>query len=112
MSARERVRKFRQSLQNRQRRRFEACVDVTVINEVTAVAEALEIPVWRAVENALADYYEEFDALIAEQQRLDEERSRIEELGSRPDAELFNRDLRSHCDRVSRFLRQRVGQIG
>jgi hypothetical protein len=31
MTASERVRKFRQLIKGRQRRRFEACVDVTVI---------------------------------------------------------------------------------
>ncbi|MDH5640868.1 MAG: hypothetical protein OEY28_06205 [Nitrospira sp.] len=112
MTARERVQKCRQSLKNRQRRRFEACVDVAVIDEVTAVAEALEVPVWKAVENALADYCEEYDALIAEQQRLDNERPRIEQCGSRPDAETFKQDLRRYNERVSRFLRQRVDPSG
>lgn len=112
MTACERVRKFRRALQDRQRRRFEACVDVTVIDEMTAVADALRVPVWRAVENALAAYCDEFDALVAEQHRLDNERPLVEQCASRSRVEMFNQALTLYNERVSRFLQQRVGQIG
>jgi mannitol-1-phosphate/altronate dehydrogenase len=79
---------------------------------VTTIADALQVPVWKAVENALADYCEEFNALVAEQHRLDTQRPRVEQSASRPHIEAFNRELRLYNKRVSRFLQQRVGQTG
>jgi hypothetical protein len=102
MTACERVRKFRQSIQDRQRRRFEVCIDVAVIQQMITVAVALKAPVWRVVEHALADYGEEFDALVAEQHH------RIVRCANHLQAAAYNQDLKCFNERVSRFLRQRV----
>jgi hypothetical protein len=112
MTANERVQKFRRVLQDRHRKRFETCLDVTVIEEMTAVAEALHVSVWKVVENALATYINQYRTLAAERQRLCDEHIQIKQCASHSRIDTFHQDLAFHNERVSRFLQPRVGQTG
>ena len=79
---------------------------------MTRVAGAFRAPSSRVVEHALAAYCDEFNALVAEQQRLRDERPRVEQCANGPRVAAFNHDLTLYNERASRFLQQRVGQTG
>ena len=108
MTPSERVQTYRRRLRSQQRRRLELCLDVTVIQKMTRVVDAFQVPAWRVVENALAAYCEEFDELMAEQRRLHDERPQVAQCGSPVQVAAYNQNLKRHTDRVSRFLRKRV----
>lgn len=110
MTTAERVQKHRVQLEAQHRKRFEACVDVTVLKKISAVAQALKLPAREVIERALTDYGAEFDALIAEQRRLHEEHPRVVQYRSLSEVGAYNRDLKRYRERVTRFLRRQVGQ--
>jgi hypothetical protein len=106
-----RVQKHREKLIEQHRQRLEVCIDCALIDKMYRIARFKHEPMWSAVQAALEDYVEECDKLIAEQRRLNDERTRIlgqaDSLGCRRQIEEYNRQLVTFHERLTTFQRSR-----
>ena len=107
-----RVRKYRTKLLEQDRNRLEVWIGGALIQKVREVASNNTIPVWSAVETALEDYVMEYQALVAEGQRLTVQRDNLLDVVHRPDCAAhineYNRQLAAYNERLSRFQRHAV----
>jgi hypothetical protein len=109
MSGKDRVQQHRAKLQAHKRRRLEVCVSIRVIDDVRQVARSINKPVWSAVQDALEGYVDGYHRLIAEHQRLDDERARLlaqsDSPAHRHQIDEYNRQLGLFNQRLATFQR-------
>jgi hypothetical protein len=114
MSVNARVQKHREKLRAQHRCRVEVCIGSGLLEKVRQIATFQNEPMWSAVQDALEAYVEEYHTLIAEQRRLNEERTRILEQegspGFRSQVEAYNRHFAAFTERFVRSQRPRSGE--
>ncbi len=107
MSAKTRVQKFRESLRRHNCGRLEVWIDATLIDQVREMARFQSVPVWSAVQDALEAHPAEWRKVLAEGQRLSDERARVLKLagvsGYGPQIMEYNRQLAAYNARLASF---------
>jgi len=107
MTPNARVHKHREKLRGEQCRRLEVSISVALIDQLREMARFKGVPVWSAVQDALKVHLMEYRQLLAEGQRLHDERARVLKLvgisASQPQITEYNRQLATYNERLSRF---------
>ena len=111
MRPKDRVRKYRSKLHEQQRRRLEACIDTSLIEETGQIARSNHEPLWSTLAKALEAYVDEYRALEAERPRLTDESTRLRGQPDSPEwrrqVEEYNRELAVYRKRLARFRQPR-----
>ena len=109
MKVNDRVRKHRAHLKEQGCSRLEVAIDVTLIRQLREMARFKRVPVRSAVQDALETHLAEFRQLLADGQRLNEERVRVLKLvgisAYQPQITEYNRQLAAYNERLDRFQR-------
>ena len=107
MTPNARVHKHREKLRREQCRRLEVSISVALIDQLREMARFKGVPVWSAVQDALKVHLMEYRQLLAEGQRLRDERARVLKLvgisAYQPQIIEYNRQLATYNERLSRF---------
>ena len=105
LSPKDRVRKHRAKLQNQERRRFEVCINASLIEQVAQIARYNHEPLWSAVEKALEAHVKEYRELAAESRRLKGECTRLR---GQPDSREWRRQVAEHNRKLVVFTERLV----
>ena len=107
MTPNARVHKHREKLRGEQCRRLEVWISVALIDQLREMARFKGVPVWSAVQDALKGHLVEYRQLLAEGQRLSNERARVLKLEGKPEYQSqgleYNQQLAVHNERLGRF---------
>lgn len=124
MTVKERVREHRNKLKQQDCRRLEVWQGVTLIEQVRQIARGKEESMASAVQEALEAYVaahaaadpqeDEYQALMAEDRRLKDERTRlsaqVDSLQWRHEIQEYNRKLADFNQRVVRFKQSQTSE--
>ena len=103
-SPKDRTRKHRAKIQDQNRCRLEVCIDRTLSERVCKITRQ---PMWVVVQRALEAHVEEHSAIVAEGQRLEDERACLLRQADAPAkrhlVDEFNRKLDAFNARVQKF---------
>ena len=107
MNVNDRVRKYRAHLKEQCCGRLEVSISVALIDQLREMAKFKRVPVWSAVQDALKVHLLEYRQLLADGQRLRDERARVLKLvgisAYQPQIIEYNRQLATYNERLSRF---------
>jgi len=107
MNVKDRVRKHRAHLKEQCCGRLDVSISAALIEQLREMARLKGVPVCSAVQEALEAHLVEYRQLLAEGQRLNEERARVLKLAGNSEYQSqaleYNRQHAAHNERLSRF---------
>lgn len=107
MTPNARVHKHREKLRGEQCRRLEVWIGGGVIDNIRHLAKVTNRSTWDVVQDALKVHLVEYRQVLAEGQRLRDERARVLKLvgisAYQPQIIEYNRQLATYNERLSRF---------